>query len=912
MSLIEEKLFGQHEDFLKYCRESGKKFVDELDREDFIAYRAEYSVPREKVEQIKNLLGFRERLAEKIFADSLGKFFGLDDLSPYENILLADLDFNLRTRNCLRRGNYRTLAELLKSSKEKISGLRNFGQGSLENLFSTLRKFFNPQQKTISLSDIRRAEEDLDEFLRDAALNHSPQVDLIIAAFENFSESVNFSRFLHDLPAEIKNKRAKLFLRACNLEDDENFSALPDELTVAELFKYFSKNSPRLDCAALKKFSAALHFDARACAKKIVTGLFKRERELHVVRRRAEGVTLAELGKEFGLTRERIRQIESKSINRFRWHHVKAEKIFNFLHALTDGKFLLTLDDMKNFLDAADVELLFFFAVKTDLSDGNFRFDEKLNGFVFAEELALDENELAENLPGVMDEKFFGEAIETLAREKNLSVDLVRTKLLKIYKHSGKIFHRGRLTLAFKCGYVLRERFPNGYKIGDENFYGRFMRHFQEIFDETTPLTQRNVDAKIGTLGVLCGRGKYIHPDFVHVPAEIISRVKNFIDGSERTALFYKEIFAALKNFFVGTQITNHYFLQGVIKLHGLPYTLRKDYLTKATETDMAKEFEKFVAERGEVSAQEIKAHFISFQEHNINFFTLRCPAVVRVGDGTFIHATQLDLRAEDFEQIKNFLQQNCSTPTNSRVLFDLFFERFSDFMTRNEIQSHNKLFGVLQYMFPDEFNFSRPYISTADITNITNKKFLLSLLDGTDEIEIEDLVGICEENGIYFVARTYLIDQMHPEFIRVDEFTLARPESIGVTDEIISAVSKKVRAAVERNGGRLAVQLFDEYEWLPQLETPWNIFLLESVASLAEDAPRRLRVQFLSTIFLSEEFADDDFQTFVIKILTAEHDREPFRSEKEIFKWLKAQGLCNKKLPKFLEGGKAFELLGE
>ena len=50
--LIEGKLFGQHEDFLRYCKEAGKKFVGEPDREDFIAYRTEYSVTREQVEQI--------------------------------------------------------------------------------------------------------------------------------------------------------------------------------------------------------------------------------------------------------------------------------------------------------------------------------------------------------------------------------------------------------------------------------------------------------------------------------------------------------------------------------------------------------------------------------------------------------------------------------------------------------------------------------------------------------------------------------------------------------------------------------------------------------------------------------------------------------------------------------------------
>ena len=922
MNLIAEKLFGRHEDFLKYCKEAGKKFVDELDREDFIAYRSEYSVAREEIEQIKILLDFQEdspqkNISDELTGDSLGKFFNVDDLAPYENILVVELDFNLRVQNCLRRNGYKTLAELLKSSRQEISGLKNFGQGSLDNLLSTLEKFFAPRQKKISVRVVRRAEEELDEFLRDAALNHDPQIDLTIAAFENFSEAVNVSKFFRALPAEIKNKRAKIFAHICAADTENFFSDLPEDLTLADLPKYLYKNFTKPNYIALKNFVKVLDFDARASAKKIFAEVFKSEREFEVVRRRAEGITLNEIGEEFGLTRERVRQIESKALGRFARHQADVEKIFYFLHALTDGNFLLTRDDLKIFVDAPDAELIWFFAVKMNLSTDAFHFDEKLNGFVFADESALDENELAESLPDLMTEKIFEETILNLVREKNFPVDLTRAALMKIYRRRGKIFHRGRLTLTGEYLYVLKERFPGGYKIADETFYSRFVRYLQEIFDETTPLTQRNVDAKIGAAAVLCDRGKYIHPDLVHVPPEIVARVKNFIDDSERTALFYKEIFEALKKFFVGTQITNRYMLQGVIKFFDLPYTLRKDYLTKETDTDMGKEFDSFVAARGEVSTQEIKENFISLADCNIEFLLKRCPEIIRAGDGIFIHATHLDLREEDFASIKKFLRQNCSTPVSSRVLFDLFCERFADFMTRNDIQRHSKLFGVLQYMFDDEFNFSRPYVSLTDIKDITNKKFLLSLLESAEEIEIDDVVGLCEENGIPYIAKSYLVESLRPEFVRVDEFALRRPESIGATDEIISAVAENVRASVERNGGWLSIQNFDDYEWLPQLETPWNIFLLESILSLAEDAPARLKIpstapKVFSTIFVSEEFAQDDYETFLIKILSAEHAREPFRSEKEIFKWLKEQDLCSKKLPKFLEGGRAFELLGE
>jgi len=925
-SLIEEKLFV-YEDFLRYCKESGKRFVNELDREDFIAYRAEYSVPREQVEQIKALLNFQEqKSSEEILPpqnnfdgqeDSLQKYLKIDALSPYENVLISEMDFNARVQNCLSSNGYRTLAELLKSSQQELSSLRNFGKGSFDNLISTLKNFFALQRKEITTETLRLANEELDEFLRNAALNHSPQIYLIIAAFEKFSDLVTIKSAFRNLPEEFRDKRAQPFLLACGLKKNNFFVDLPDDLTLAELPEYFAENAIDFDIDELKNFISALRFDVRACAKKIFASLFKDEREFNVVCRRAKGDTLEEIGKIFGVTRERVRQIEAKSVGRFNKYRSDAKKIFYFLHALTDGKSLLTLDDAKNFLDATDAEMLWFFVAKTNLSSSVFHFDEELNAIIFADENRLDENDLIKNLPDIMDEEIFEKTITNLAREKKCSVELIKIKLSKVYRHSGKIFHRGRLTLTFECGYVLKERFPHGYKIGDETFYSRFMRYLQEIFDEKILLTQRNVDAKIGTIGFLCDRGKYIHPDFVHISPEIIERVKNFIDGSDRTAIFYKEIFETLKEFFVGTQITNHYFLQGAIKFHNLPYTLRKDYLTKSDEIDMGKEFDNFVAERGEVSAQEIKENFISFKDFNIAFLVGRCPEIIRIGDGILIHATHLNLHEEDFEPIKNFIRQNCSTPINSRVLFDLFFERFADFMTRNEIQSHNKLFGVLQYMFRDDFNFSRPYISTADIKDINNKKFLLRLLESIEEIAIEDLIGICEENGIHYVARTYLIDSLRPDFIRVDEFTLMRPESIGVTDEIISAVVESIQSAIERNGGWQVAQTFEDYEWLPQLETLWNSFLLESVVSIADDTLYSLKIpstsaNFSSTVFLSEEFAEDDYQSFLTKILIAEHGKEPFRSEKEIFNWLKEQGLCNKKLPKFLEGGRASEILGE
>lgn len=409
-NLIEEKLFGQHESFLKYCQEAGKKVVDELDKEDFIAYRSEYAVSRKQVEQIKALLNFQEKKHdEEIYPpqnisdvpdDSLQNYFGIDDLSSYENILISEIDFNVRVQRCLKFNSYKTLADILRVSQKDFFSLRNFGQGSFDNLIAPLKKFFIPKKKVISWKTLRLANEELDEFLRNAALNHAPQIDLIIASFEEFSISVTTKNLFRDLPDDFKDKRARPFFMACGYEVD-----LPDDLKLDELPAYISENSLDFDNDKLKDFAKALRFDLRACTKKISDDLFKSEREFNVVCRRAKGYTLEEIGKNFGVTRERVRQIELKSVNRFMKHRVDVKKIIYFLYALTDGKSILTPEDAKNFLDTADAEILLFFIAKTNLPISGVHFDEELNAVIFADKFVFDEKVLIKNLPDIMEEK---------------------------------------------------------------------------------------------------------------------------------------------------------------------------------------------------------------------------------------------------------------------------------------------------------------------------------------------------------------------------------------------------------------------------------------------------------------------------------------------------------------------------
>lgn len=820
--LIEEKIQDEYKNFLEYCGDSGKIFVDELTETDFVAYRTKYAVSREEVEILKarlipkqNESDLSTEKTEENFAPTLKEMFGVTDPEPYKNILISELSLNIRLQNHLKENHFQTLFELLNYSVPEILKMKNIGNGSVKNILDALENFFN-----------------------------------------------------HPL------------------------------ITQEKIFE----QSTLLNEETLKNF-----------AESMINAAIKKEKHRGVILGRAEGKTLKEVGRSLQITRQRVRQIENRVVEIFSERNpLRLKKFFDSLREQLGGKNFFMFEDLKNLIGENSAKILWFFILRIALDKKIFYLDAATNAIVLqeADQKQIDYDDLIKKLPEILHEDELNDEVNRMVKSENCSEELLNLHISQNYKRCGKFFFKGRVNLNFQFEYILRERFQSGYKIADETHYNRFVRCLREIFDYTNEFSQRALDARISSyIGVLCDRGKYMHPDFLHVPQKIILLINDYIEKSDRAVLLYKEIFTALKKDFVGTQITNHYILQGIIKYYGTPYELSKDCLIKNSDVNLAAEFNNFVEKNGEVSTPEIKAEFISFQDHNITMLSHRCSEVIYIGGGKYLHSTQLNLQENDFEAMEKFLTANCSdSPVSSRYLFNLFWEKFQDFLHRNKIEDHDKLFGILKYMFKEKFNFSRPYVSATDSTNITNKKVLLKYFETQNKIEIENLLNLCEEKGIRHIAKNFLIECLSPEFIRVDEFYLRRPESIGVTDEIIAVVVENVRLAMERNGGWQSAKTFPDFEWLPRLEVSWNGFLLESIVRISENDFKILRNpstagEFSTAIFLSEDFDEDNFDSFCLKVLSDEHKREPFQSKQEILNWLRENGLTNKKIPKILEG---------
>ncbi|MPM14832.1 hypothetical protein SDC9_61196 [bioreactor metagenome] len=734
-----------------------------------------------------------------------------------------------------------------------------------------------------------------------------------------YERKVRFDHAVCSLPIEIKKLPVEPFIfayRASVATNKSGFNiSLDSEATVLD-FVHAIRSDVGDTEAALNfaiPFVKWLKFDITALCQPMRDCLEKqRDNAQFVFKQRMLGETLEAVGSTMGVTRERIRQIEKK-IARIITHSYDAQKkdhdILTTIYALRGGDTVLRYDEIAAQVGDADAQMIWYLAKKDLINCEMYHFSHQSNAVVFgdaSEHVAL--SSLLAELPAFIEKSEMPHYIADLVEKHGVAEELLRMQLRSTYKRDGMFYHRGRLTVVFMCDYILRTRFPNGYKIADESDHKRFMSYLAEVFENKGKITARALDAKIGQIGVLIDRGKYIHPSYIDVDKKIIDDINAYIENSPRVVLTYTELFDTFSDRFSGTQINNKYCLQGALKLLGCPFVMRKDYITKESDVNLASEFEHFVEQSGRVHKSVLLEEFNGLSEINIGFFCQRLSTIVVLDGGYYMHASQLNINEDDFNEQRKFLLTACSdTPASTRVLYNEYMMRFTDFMIRNNIESQGNLFGVLQYMFRNEFFFSRPYISLSDDIDLTHHGVLLQHLSGVDSIEIEDLTDICEKNGIHFLSVRTLMESIEPDFIRVGKTMLMRKELTGVDDDIVLDTAQQIKEMLHVRGGYCASKNIDDFSWFPELNVPWNAYLLESVSALAGDLLTVLRINTSTIytpvdIYIGDEFVDEDTNSLIVRLLVKESQLEPFASKEDVFYWLQEQGLCNAKLPSFLE----------
>lgn len=918
---------------------------------------------------------------------SLAELFRIST-DAYGNVELTILSLSVRAANCLKRANCHTVSDLLELSINSLKSIRNSGMKTVlevvQAVYSLSEQDLDFSERTQSppsfektkisdklrsaievfLSDGVYSENDLCEKeitllqkVRDAAdivgtdfclaaYLDFPNLFRICSALNDFAEEQRMVQQLFEdieekrmnMSPEILSKRIHPFLFAYQISTENDckdlFDLFSKETTIKEAINHINRirlqDNAEGILMAVDRFLSWMNFDVDSLIEAFIQKIKEKtnEREWDIVSQRLEGKTLVEIGDKYSITRERVRQIESKITRRtlkyfgnsFLHCHIKDNRydLVMLSYALLDGNAYLTIEKVSSVFRSHSALLWLCFS---QLNNSAYFYSKSYNAIIVKEKADQFEDELELNklitpcllsFPSVLSQNELEPMIAEKAQEFSLPKDLLSLVFYKTYHQAGPFYCRDYITVVFMCEYVLKNRFPAGYKTADQYESERFHQYLTEFFgDKGAGITPRAFDAKVGEVGVLCDRGKYIHPDFLQVEQNIIDEINDYIEQSPRLLLPYGEIFDALRDTFEGTQITNRFLLQGALKKYGCRFNTGRDFVRKTPSVTFVDELESFVEERGIVHKSEIFAEFTSLGEAGLGQVIARSANVFNIDNGYYMHASLFDIQPEDYENLRRYLTDACrDIPVNIRAVHETVIMRFPEFMYRNDFEDRNKLFAALNYMFRGEFSFSRPYIAKLGESDVSNRSVILRHIEEYESIEIEELIAVCEENSIKYVGLSYLCQSLAPDFYRINESTLMRREMAGITNEIVGQAVDIVKDLLSANDYIVDSKMTD-FLWFPQIDVEWNPFLLESIILqsgkvntifLAGDPQRQP-----NTVFVSDTYKNDTFDSMLIKLLTEKVHQGTFTSKVEIRDWLREEGFITGKLPAFLESSKYF-----
>ena len=638
--------------------------------------------------------------------------------------------------------------------------------------------------------------------------------------------------------------------------------------------------------------------------------IFKNERDKKIFKARAKGNTLEKVGNQYGITRERVRQLEKK-ITRSFIYYIQRIKAHYILLALSESENIISDDLIKKVF--REYSECFKYALRKG-NIKNIKFNEELQSFVFDDTEWQELVELYINdLPQIIECKQIDNVLKPIFCGTGFPIEYKAIKKIVLSKYLiiGNTYSKTQIGVGSLYLAVIKKYYPNGIKLFDKFETKRFKIFAENMFGEVEwPNTDRAISARIADRIVLCGRGRYILPNCIKIDDSLLIEIHDYIKNSERNVFLFHELFERFKEKLLDhSNINNRFFLQGVLKYkYSDEFLFNRDTVAKEIQKsqNIGEEIEKFIKSKEIIATKsELKNEFLGITEIVINSHTTGNKNILLWGFGEYIHISKLILDNNIIDRLSDILTTYTNQwPVSAHKLFNDLYNAENKIFLDNHIENHVALFSLLEYLFEEEYEFSRPYIASKNSTAITSDSIIQEFLSSFDELTISELKYFVDNNHIEIMNFSNLIDRLGDKFIRVDRDFLIARDKLNLSDDIINRIEETLLAIMGASG-YISARLLDDFLFFPSLGIKWTPYFL---VSIIKSLGKKINVFTISTDYryLKEVFVDiglgiSNYEEFLHYAIKTEHNNKEFKNLNEIEDFLKKQNLIFKKIPKSL-----------
>jgi len=637
---------------------------------------------------------------------------------------------------------------------------------------------------------------------------------------------------------------------------------------------------------------------------------------------RARGQTLEEVGNEYGVTRERVRQIESKLLRKLNlW--LLQYKIF-FKKVLAKNAKVIKVTDMfaRLFDNADDIALIeYLFKVQEDLEEFAYLPETDLliiDSGITASKITRRLGIIIEDKIGdVCDIAAQGEAIAGYLEDADLAClagEPFRAFLLtKGYRSSSDNPDILRLSASKGNKYqeILERHFPEGMNIYDEAEMLRFRSLYLQTFaDDKLPPNNRAINARISDQGVLCGKGRYIAAANVRISSSLMGQIKDYIMGQAEDHLLISDIFQEFREQLAACGVDNWYYLNGLLNYYyGDIFCTKKLTLSKVgriqtNPISMVAEY--LLAQGAPISLAQIYDQFSSLdRQYLVVALESYSNHIIKIGANEYIHTALLVRDEALISGCRHVIQEALAKGrgyANGRQLCEELLPQTGelDEALASLLTAPRNMFCYLKHYLDTVFNFNWPLIadsaiSVQDITAeaVTRACFLADRPSFTIDAYrdfFENFFGTSTYGNVFEKIRGEYV-QVNDEKLMLRSLFVADPVFSQQLDEAIArAISTAAYLPVARVAGDAGVPS-------APLGLGWTPHLLQECVALFSQRHRLIcypqkNYRSMHDVIVKVDSPLQEYWQVVATALGSLAPGQSFAAEYKLDSWLQRQGL--------------------
>lgn len=794
----------------------------------------------------------------------------------YTDIPVTSLPLSTRVINVCMRNKIQTAEALLNTNFEVLVNLKGFGKNcivELDNYFSTigdkpLFAYTNGQAENqlivsllkkhcdeikagdFSFIDYDKLSENgkriIDKYKESAEVlglelvseclknpNYIACISYALSDFQNKYKRYNeIWKLTYDIPSYRLDFNAFSYINAYT-SSDEKRKALYDickskECTLREMINGidYSDDSELL---VVKRFLKWCSFDLVAEINQLFEDLYSKDSYGTVIKMRAQKVTLEEIGSLLGVTRERVRQIESKIKRKFNYYHGR-NRIISKISADRNGDTIITPIEIAEYCGSKHEDLIYLLQAS---ESPNYTYDRQLDIFILGSDSLKERiNNYMEGLPDIIKVNGLKEILD-IAEESGIPSEMLERAIVDSYRCTGEVYHRCRLSLATIYERVLDKYYPDGFKAYDAEEIEKFRQIISEEYgDVGLPEHDRALTARVASICILCGRGIYRLKNKSFISKSLADKIYRYINGSESTIFLTNSLFAIFEKDLIAEGIDNKYFLQGVLReLFGDKFFFKRDYITKDFNvTSFYSEVVSFIKKSDfPVSKQEIQKAFPGITEIVINF-SVDDPNILNYF-GEYLHASKLRINPEEKIYLHKTLKKLVADGNihHSRDIYDIISRENPEVLTRNAALYPFSAYSILEFLFRDEFQFMRPYVAKNGTEISRTAERLHDFIYTKDEITVSQIGDFARDNHFQIQSLLEYVNSCNDEYLLVNDNLLMRIDLTGVNEFIAEKVDNVIADEICETE---IISNLDIWQKLPNIRIPWTDWLIYSIVT--------------------------------------------------------------------------------